>query len=363
MKLRRIVEIVATVALVELTLLPQTALASEIFEYHTGTRQMGMGGAYVAVVNDETALLSNPAGLGKLRDLMFTVVDPEVSGSFNDSQIALTNLTKAFDTQGLLELLNNNKGLHWHSKAQVFPSFVGPNFGFGVLAKISNDAEVNSAGTNFRLDYTKDVSANLAYCFRFFDGVVKLGLAGRLVNRTEVGKDLDPTSTNLSISSLSSEGVGLAGDGGLIITAPVALLPTIAVTVRDIGNTSYTMREGVFNATVDRPQTTPQSVDAAFALFPILSNHARLTFTGEIHDVTTLSQEKDIMRRVHAGLEVNMADFFFLRGGMNQRYWTAGLELASERFQLQGATYGEEIGTDTAPREDRRFDAKFAIRF
>ena len=38
------------------------------FEFYRGVRQMGMGGASIAVVNDETAPLSNPNGLGRLRD-------------------------------------------------------------------------------------------------------------------------------------------------------------------------------------------------------------------------------------------------------------------------------------------------------
>ena len=49
---------------------------------------------------------------------------------------------------------------------------------------------------------------------------------------------------------------------------------------------------------------------------------------------------------------------------MNQRYWTAGLELAIANYQLQLASYGEEIGTGpSATREDRRYIFKFAYRF
>ncbi|MCB0384242.1 MAG: hypothetical protein KDD43_02520, partial [Bdellovibrionales bacterium] len=40
------------------------ANAGQNFEFYRGIRQMSMGGAAIAVVNDETALLSNPAGLG-----------------------------------------------------------------------------------------------------------------------------------------------------------------------------------------------------------------------------------------------------------------------------------------------------------
>ena len=69
------------------------------------------------------------------------------------------------------------------------------------------------------------------------------------------------------------------------------------------------------------------------------------------------------MKLIHAGMEFNFGDVFFMRAGYNQRYWTAGLELASEHFQYQLASYGEEVGTKDTPKEDRRYVFKFAFRF
>ena len=60
---------------------------------------------------------------------------------------------------------------------------------------------------------------------------------------------------------------------------------------------------------------------------------------------------------------MNFSDAFFFRAGMNQRYWTSGLEFDMLNYQLQAATYGEEIGTATAHKEDRRYTLKFVIRF
>lgn len=349
---------------VAIALISRSASADEIFEFYTGVRQLGMGGAYTGVVNDETAVLSNPAGLGKLRDVTFTVVDPELHASFNDTKIAkLEDASKVFTLQGLLDALNQSKGTHWHSKVQLFPSLVGPNFGLGVLAKYSVDAEVNEAGDVFRLDYTNDYAAALGNCLRFFGGVMKLGVTARLVNRVEVARDLDATATNLELKDVASEGLGLAADIGLILSIPVAWLPSLAVVTHDVGNTSYALSDGMMLETTTRPRDSMQKTDVGLSVFPILSNHVRAALTAEYHDVGTANEEKDHTRRVHAGMELNVHDFFFLRGGLNQRYWTAGLELASERFQLQAASYGEEIGTDTAPREDRRWVGKFTFRF
>ncbi len=340
------------------------ANAGEFFEFYTGVRQLGMGGAYTAVVNDETSILTNPAGLGKIRESTATFVDPEISGSFNDTKIAkLDNFSSVIGTQGLLDALNQSRGTHWNAKAQFFPSIVTTNFGAGLHAKFETNAEVDSTGTTMRLDYTNDYAAALGYCFRFFGGILKIGTSGRLIDRTEVHKDILANSTNLELKTLASSGLGLGADVGMILTAPIEYLPALSVVVRDVGRTSYELSSGVLTQTSTRPRDTPQTVDAGIALFPILGNGTRLTLTADYHDALGANIDPDTMKRVHAGLEFNFHDFFFLRGGMNQRYWTGGIELASENFQLQAASYGEDIGPIGTPREDRRWVTKFSFRF
>jgi len=83
----------------------------------------------------------------------------------------------------------------------------------------------------------------------------------------------------------------------------------------------------------------------------------------EYRNVLTASQVEDKAKLVHGGLEFNFGDVFFLRAGYNQRYLTGGFELSSEKFQFQIATYGEEIGTASAPVEDRRYTFKLSFRF
>ena len=75
-----------------LTLLLITSINIEVFsaekhEYYNGLRGLAMGGAAIAVVNDETALLVNPAALGKLRDQFITIIDPEVEQGINNERV------------------------------------------------------------------------------------------------------------------------------------------------------------------------------------------------------------------------------------------------------------------------------------
>ena len=119
----------------------------------------------------------------------------------------------------------------------------------------------------------------------------------------------------------------------------------------------------MFLQTTTRPVDTPQTYDVGLAINPILGNRSRMTITADYHDATNALHELDLVRKIHAGLEFNIGDFLFIRGGYNQRYWTSGLEIATSLFQVQVATYGEEIGTYPATKEDRRYVGKFAIRF
>ena len=341
------------------------ASAKERFELFTGVRQMGMGGASIGVVNDETSLLSNPNGLGKLRDSIITVIDPELSLSQNFSSYVLDGggPLDYFELQGAIDALSESPDEHLHSKLQLLPSMVFQNFGFGLFKKYNIEAQSSEDGTTVDYDYYDDTALLLAYNFRFFKGRVKLGVTGKYLDRGYSTGTLPVTTTAADIEDTMTEGVGIGADVGLTLSAPWDWLPSISAVVRDVGNTKFTAASGMFYDTTDRPDTIPQTLDVAFSIFPIHSNHVRSTITFEYRDVQDAYEEEDTRRRMHAGWELNIHDLIFLRAGMNQRYWTGGLEFATENMQFQIATYGEDVGVDETPKEDRRFVFKFAFRF
>lgn len=345
-------------------LLAANAFAGERYDFYNGVRQMGMGGASVATVNDETALILNPAALGKLRDYFITIIDPDLDVGVETQQMVGTDFAGPLNPQRALDKSNEYPNKHLHERAQVFPSIVVPNFGVGFFGKYSVDAQLDSTTNKFSYNYTNDYAVVIGANFRLWNGIIKLGTNARIVNRSEVhNDDIDPTRTDLSLSSLASSGVGVGTDTGLIITAPIAYLPTLAAVYRDVGRTSYAMRDGLMMNTTTKPDSTAPTLDGALSISPILGKRVRSTWTVQLDDTMNVNKEKDIMRRVHGGLEIGFADAVFIRGGMNQRYWTAGVELSMMNYQFQAATYGEDIGADQAPREDRRYEVKFAFRF
>ncbi len=344
-------------------LFAQLVNAQEVREFYNNARMMGMGGAAVAIANDETALLTNPAGLGKIRGSYGTLFDPEIDAGTNIPSLYRAGaFSNPVNIGQISSTLNTTRNSYYHYRHQIFPSFVVKNFGIGLFYRQNLDAIMNPAGTALTTHYTDDLALALGYNLRFWDGRIKIGFSGRYINRIQVARDLDPAG-DLTLATNASEGVGLGFDGGLILAAPWDLIPTLAIVARDVGSTKFNQGSNIRLSSSSRPATVAADYDAAIAFFPIHSNDTRSSITFEYQKILAAAQAVDKSRHYAAGIEINYSDILFVRGGMNQRYWTAGLEFASRYTQIQFASYGEDVGTDGTPLEDRRFTFKFGFRF
>ncbi len=344
------------------------SFSQEWVESYNTTRSLGMGGAGVAVPSDETALFRNPANLGSVRDFYGTAFDPEVEATTNFSSDVFSKITsQAFDFSSVNSILSTNLQKYYHARMQVTPSMVRRNFGFGLIYRNQIHAEIDATGATMNAFSQSDAGVVLGINYRFFDGVFKVGANAKLINRIEVNNPLLSTVSSFDMTTIASEGTAISYDVAIMLQAPVKLLPSLGVVVHDVGDTKFNYKDGVRLKTANEPATVKQSVDVGASISPIHSNHFRSTWTVEYSDATNSRLDNDSMKRAHFGFETNFRDVLFFRGGMNQRYWTAGFEIASERVSWQVASYGEEIGTVingvTTPREDRRYNMKITVRF
>lgn len=339
------------------------AQAQENREFYNGVRSLGMGGVRVATVNDETALLINPSALGKLRELYGTIIDPEVEGTSNLSTFYNNSrFSNPFDLNQVKSATDAAREKRFFSQLTLFPSLVIRNFGFGIYYRQLMDAQMSADGLTLKTYALDDLALVAGINVPLWDGRIKIGAAGRAVSRIQIDGDLDPNAS-IERKDVASEGFGTAIDAGITLTAPWTYLPTLAATVRDIGGTSYGQRTGVRLSTATQPASVDQDIDVALAIFPIHSSNKRSAFSVEYKNIKKASESSDKQKFMHVGYEFNFGDRLFLRAGMNQRYWTAGIELASQFTQLQLASYGEDVGTSGSPEEERRMVLKWAFRF
>ena len=345
--------------------------AQERIDFYRGIRYLGMGGSSVAVTNDETALIVNPAALGRLRDYYGTIIDPELEAGKGASDVyAAKAFTQPFTLQQVIPSAVLSPGTYFHTRAHVMPSFVAKNFGLALLANYQLNAQANASGTFVDTFYRDDLSLLLGYNLRLFDGRIKIGFVGKVTSRIELIEPLLDPNGALDLPTLATlgkakEGLGIGADAAIILAAPWSYVPTLTAVVRDVGGTAFDKSYGnrLSTSTV-RPATQAQDIDVGLAVFPIYTNSIRSSWSVEYRGLTSGVNEPDKAKLIHAGVELNFSDIFFMRAGMNQRYWTAGLELSSEHFQIQLASYGEEIGSySTTLREDRRYVTKFSFRF
>ncbi len=341
----------------------------EKFDFYSGARSLGMGDAAIAVVNDETSLVLNPAGLGKLRNFYGTIFDPELELSYNAYGFSSASpISAPTNIEGVKASLVQQPGSYYYAKGQIFPSFVARNFGIGLLVKQMLAATADEEGSLTAVQQD-DMALLMGVNFRFFDGRIKLGVTGKVISRVEVNElALDPaddlTNAGLAETGQLREGVGVGYDVGLNLAAPWMMIPTLSIVARDLGGTTFDKSSGLRGPETDqRPLDLKQDVDVAVALFPIHNNYIRSAWTLEYRNVLTNQDDTNKTRYMHGGVEVNLADRFFLRAGYNQGYWTAGFESAHENFQFMLATYGEEVGVGDERKEDRRYVGKVGFRF
>ncbi len=345
------------------------AEAQEIIEFFNSARYLGMGDTMIAVANDETALAVNPAALGRVRGVYGTFIDPEFEINRGAELIYRTTAyTQHFRPSVIVPAAHTLPNTYYSARGQIMPSFVARNFGIGLLYKYNLHAESNGATVD--TFYREDVALLLGYNLRLWGGRIKIGFTGKIISRIEIDEPALNPAGNLELGALGAtgeakEGTAVGVDAAIILTPPWKFLPVLTAVARDVGATKFDKANNVRLASaISNPNQVSQDLDVGFSISPIHSNNFRSVWALEYRGLVSGASETDKSKLMHAGIEFNHSDLFFWRLGYNQRYLTYGLELATEKFQFQLASYGEEIGSSTtAVREDRRYVVKFSFRF
>ncbi len=339
--------------------------ADEPSRFYRGVRATAMGGAFVAIADDEQALYLNPAGLAGINNFSFHYAPADFDLSTDMVKLGLTG-TSAFSNLGVSSL-NNFMGQSNTARGALTPTLLMANFGFGIFSEqLIQISEANQANPQLKLGYRTTNGFQVGFAFaplkkkkRGFKGDLRIGAAAKMVWRRGGVRTL----SFLDVMNLAGQGAqfvsALAGSFGNSIgydlgaqylhplTKRVTLSTGLVMT--DIGNTSFP------DSTADPVKADlTWGVGAKIAL-PV----GKLTFA---YDLKSLNETMDLRKRSHLGAELAVP-LLSIQAGFYQGYFTYGVGSDIWLAKLQLTSYSEEQGTYGGQKGERRYALRASLKF
>ena len=338
--------------------------------FYQAGRALAMGDAFTAVGTGWEAVYYNAAGLAKRNRPSVKFVDIETMASKSFLTLFSGSYTKFLSMTELLQDVQSNPNAPYSVGMSLLPQFMVRNFSFGLLFRGATEATYDDTTTDTSMYSSADLGLYSHWAVAFGGGVVKLGFGAKVINRAELDRtytSAEIASGALEFSSQWQEGWGYGLDAGLLITMPVVGLPTLGLSIQDVGHTEFFDKRLIFtgdSAPQGAPQKINQKVNAGFSTILKHGRGIRSVIAVDVKGVLSLSTS-NYLDRIHAGWEMAVNKKLFIRAGLNQgRYWTAGLGISLGGLGLEFATYGENLADEGAPRQaDRKYVGRYVLAF
>ncbi len=158
------------------------AAAEEVQHLRNSIRALGMGNAFIAVANDESALFYNPAGLESVKNYTFEFVSVAVTANQSLLDIANADGTDSTATLGSIT------GGKIYSEANVsLMSFTAPGWGWSLFGSLVIDPGVhNPVVPYFDVSGFVQSGAAVGFSMNFMDQLLDIGVGLKSVSRTGI---------------------------------------------------------------------------------------------------------------------------------------------------------------------------------
>ncbi len=346
-------------------LLSVSADAAEVSEFYRGLRMMGMGGASVAIAEEDEGIFLNPASMAgnsrlKLRagvlDLLAstTVVDSYLEGEFSEIQETL-----ATDP---LDVLDAVMGKRIYLSGSASPSLLLPYFGMSLYGDQKAGLSFENQAlpqVNVTFMQTAGVQAAMGYGMKLARGrnppEIRVGLGAKLLYRkggtwSVPFADLFSLSQDTILAQAGEFSRAYGGDLGLQYIQPIGRHVTSQFGL------SYQNLGGV-NFDSDTAEDIPGNLAMGGA---VTFGRTQGTITVA-YDVRQINQEVDFRKRSHLGVEVKIPMLTFW-GGINQTYLTYGGAVDFWLARAGFVVYKEEQGALSFKRPDNRWMLRLEIK-
>ncbi|MCP4051103.1 MAG: conjugal transfer protein TraF [bacterium] len=331
-------------------------------------RQLGMGGAGVALSFDEHALHKNPAGLIKAeRSLRIAGVRAGLNQYIVDNASTFEKIAYTKDLTKRLDYVKKIIGSELGANINVSPllSYTSEGFGIGAFGKAAITGSAKDR-TEPRLELEGAgygvVKLGIARNIELAGKSFSFGISGGYVHRAELYNDKTGSSTFLQDISnlLEKEEFNPTYFSANGWTCNLGVLTSIETPIGS-GNMGIAVNNLISNITEIKPvnnvtqkneKQLPFTTTIGIGLetklpdyIPLLSDFAG-AFTVAA-DYRIISPESSLFKNLYMGIEKKILDKrVILRGGLNQGFVVGGLGIDLSILHLNYAYFTEESGSE-----------------
>ncbi len=346
----------AKLALIAIPWTASTSFADPLPMGWTSVRALGMGNAYVSVVDNEDSLFYNPAGLARVSGVNWTVFDIGAGLNGPEALEAAMQLQKIKDE--MASTINNLYGKKVWIGAGGKTAVTVPYFGAaGFATGEAGYFQQNPANPRLNLNYYFDYGVAFGSAIDFVPGILSVGLTARRVNRTGTTSILGPGSlATLDGASFESElkrrGTGYGVDFGATLRIPGPVSPAFSFVYRNLGDTAFSHDEGA---------GAPPSIKGEMIVGASMQISGPLITITPAFDYRYMNYAKvGTGKNINLGVEIDLP-LIDLRAGLHQGYYTLGAGVSLGILRADVATWGVELGEYAGQHEDRRYMAQITF--
>jgi hypothetical protein len=355
-----------------------------IHQHYVSPRALGMGNAFVAVADDYNSLFYNPAGLAYQKEGQLNLkIQVAGSGNIMDFAKQLDEAGDAGDKEtAYQDVLNKNYGSnYWMRFPNVGGTWARPGWALAVIpADLSVEMAIHQQiAATLTTEGYQDSTIAYGRAWKFQDDKLSLGVTGKAIYRGYVlwSKTAPELVYNDKFFTPedAKEGMTIDADVGMLYKFKTPeeggpawtkwARPQFGFNLRNIADYGFKQNYHLFNKESGEPPKLGRRLDvggmADFPSFWVFQPRFALDIKDIGHRYWTLK------KGLHTGVELLWNVRWWLQGGyrvgMSQGFLTAGLSAQFVWFRLDFATWGEDIGTSGAPKENRRYVAQMSLDF
>ena len=342
-----------------------------------------MGGAFYGLSDDENALFYNPAGLGFREDGADLMVSLKLDASTNVVPALQTLLRGGSRTvASVMSDLNQFQGQALAANVTpLFAYYVRKYFSMGLLVA---DTKIDVALLGRDMDTTVDITA-------LSDSGLFVGFAAPVLPGLVVGANakglfrvgghraytvLDIAQNNgfaMDLQSMGGAGGGVDFDLGATYQLP-EILDGVTMRASLVANNLLGSQLNTFrlSSSTSAPPSLPRMLTlAGYMRVPGFSAVEHIDFVLDLAEFAIGGQSDplygartgSLWKHVNFGAEGRMFGWLYGRAGFRQGNFTLGIGLDARYFQMDIATYAEELASLPGRLTSRRVALRLAAGF